>query len=108
MNREIKFRAWDKKQKFLSEPFSLKEYMSSNEGRQEELCWASSPELNQFTGLFDKNGKEIYEGDVVYLSWYGDYEVSFPFMQLYESSFEWDIWEILWNIYENPELLSPK
>ena len=61
MNREIKFRAWD------GEQMISPDYIN----RQGCACWKSNsiPETTnkvmQFTGLVEKNGKEIYEGDIV-------------------------------------------
>jgi hypothetical protein len=60
----------------------------------------------QYTGLKDKNGVEIYEGYVVYLAGYGNYQAEFPFIELYEAQYVNDIGAILGNIYENPELLD--
>lgn len=54
----------------------------------------------QFSGLQDSKGKDIFEGDVVRLAGYGDYTAEFPFIQLYETSFENDIGEIKGHIYE--------
>ena len=77
----------------------------------------------QFTGLLDKNGKEIYEGDIVqwpkgqsYLKGKVYYEgASFEVENFYMTSFDivsdafgegLRLLEIIGNIYENPELLK--
>lgn len=74
----------------------------------------------QYTGLKDKHGKEIYEGDILQLPsrYYGDtyYEKSIGVIE-----WDYDSWyvknqgdaqysdmEIIGNIYENPELLQTK
>ena len=59
----------------------------------------------QFTGLHDKNKKDIYGGDIVYISWFGRYVCTFPFIQLYEAQMENDIWEIVGNIHEHSYLI---
>jgi len=71
----------------------------------------------QFTGLLDKNGKEIYEGDIVREFWNGnpdpccvqvvewdDNESSGPRVVGFYLQ-DGDEYEVIGNIYENPELL---
>ena len=116
--REIKFKAWDKlnKDMFNVESINFQErrvYKNTVSYRKFEDI-----DLMQYTGLKDKNGKEIYEGDIVTLH-NGKYKVIFNTEEarfvLRDDEFEMNIpftnnnnerMEVLGNVYENPELIK--
>lgn len=138
MNREIKFRVWDKYKKQMY-PISSIDYdifsqeiniiavghkngmcTSYNKNHNSEKCDITALELMQYTGLHDKNGKEIYEGDIVgdnKIKWivkWNKHRMGFCLYpttkQLYD---EMPInvknklgFKILGNIYDNSELLG--
>jgi len=97
--REIKFRAWDERTKTMFY----------------DVCCRETDKLMQFTGLHDKNGKEIWEGDIVKQkpSFFHDeiqvveYQEGFfePF-RTGEQSPDIDSLEVIGNIHENSELLN--
>jgi uncharacterized phage protein (TIGR01671 family) len=113
--REIKFRAWDK----LNEEMATVDCFDNNHvGIKLKRGYATAPRkdcvLMQYTGLKDKNGKEIYEGDIVFETGNGKRTIKwikeiagFGFRSktgitpLYNNFFE-----VIGNIYENPNLLT--
>ncbi len=126
--REIKFRVWDKVDKQMKIPVLIDFEMES----VRVLCGSGYAvrkfdeiEFLQYTGLKDKNGKEIYYGDIVrreslfsednlyeiykIVVWnYGFYAIRRKDgSMLTMSDLFWvsDI-EVIGNIYENPELLE--
>jgi uncharacterized phage protein (TIGR01671 family) len=135
MNREIKFKAWDKNKKvfipndcfavvttsFKAFGIMIKDWEDYREG---EYFYEHAQELLQFTGLTDKNGNEIYEGDVIadlkatepeekgfIVKWQG---CSFVFENVnFQGNEDYGIdniesvktLEIIGNVYENIELL---
>lgn len=142
-----KFRAWDKKNKsFITNDDEFKEYMIGLDGKfyrmdfysgvsgheNGNLIWNELKDiiLMQYTGLKDKNGKEICEGDIVRVN--DDRDGDRTYEVIFEKGCYWgnciytprpsttpqktllcdlDYWEfqskeIIGYIYENPELIT--
>ena len=115
---KIKFRAWDKSQnKMLSVnliSFGEKCFNCPDEkwGLWHNYSKRGDCELMQYTGLKDKNGKEIYEGDIVNWTTEDVNDVvrfkDGTFMIGDVCSFNVSVsnLEVIGNIYENPDLLK--
>jgi hypothetical protein len=123
--REIKFRAWDKEEEkmlIVAEiDFHQKHLWGvwyESETRQGNYkLLLDNAILMQYTGLKDKNEKEIYEGDIV-IPHKAPYKIDEPCEIIYFGAgftpkgwgtsglmYDYD-WEVIGNIYENGELLT--
>jgi len=118
--REIKFRAWDSFNRIMwGEADCYRNDLATFFREYEDaIIGENKPILMQYTGLKDKNGKEIYEGDILRfelselgyievgeVKWIGSgFWMEAPNKQ-FHLPFE-DRREVIGNIYDNPELLE--
>jgi len=63
--REIKFRAWDNREKRYVSSSMVQNQVILTEPTEHGFKLKTCFILEQFTGLLDKQGKEIYEGDII-------------------------------------------
>lgn len=113
MAREIKFRAWDIPVKLMLENVGFE--AGAIESRKDLI-------FMQYTGLKDKNGKEIYEGDIVcslndtpkinaVVKWQDGRFILKNWFDVYGQEPDFKIVdpsqvEVIGNIYENPMLIK--
>ncbi len=138
MNRQIKFRVWDKKRKQTYYKIHSVHFQCYNDGSSviksvhcnndagelinlKGLNGGNDFYLMQFTGLHDKNGKEIWDGDFIHhdnvkeplqVYWCdatGQWKLGHEEpMRYYGPLYQYpnNLLEVIGSIYENPELLG--
>ena len=135
MSREIKFRCWDENRNVMYRRIWIyedhvgipeeevirvlgKDYEPFDEAADFHVFLMSDYILEQFTGLSDKQGKPIYEGDIVRNERGEVGKIVFgggSFVSQYLPPYDWDAMEkhdglldrqtVIGNIHENPDLL---
>ena len=136
MSREIKYRVWDNENKSYNDPYSHSYYAMTQDGELDFYChgdhWGScDPDvyfIEQYTGGEDRNGEEIYEGDIVeedidfnskitdgtfrYKVYWNEDELCWSLDPIGPESIHNDLWElnsscrVIGNVHENKELLD--
>lgn len=121
--KELKFRVWDNVD-YMSSSFNLQDV------QEKKVQWTRDCVVMQYTVLNDKNGKEIFEGDIVEFDKNGIGDIPYDgYHKIRRTPVYWNdfraswsvkfsemanhdlfkyhlMCEVIGNIYENPELLS--
>ena len=112
--REIRFRAWHKKDKRM---LKVENILFQSETYINNVIPINDVGLLQFTGVKDKNGNEIYEGDILRKvttrEGKKDFSETIKAVRWTPNRNGWNFtygeqWEVIGNIYENPGLLKGK
>jgi uncharacterized phage protein (TIGR01671 family) len=135
MNREIKFRTWDRQNKQFAEWTNRDPFFDTSSGRiffwervrREDGSYDGDIilqdfgdrfVLQQYTGLQDRDGKDIYEGDILeyqssdsefstcIVRWTQEYEDNHPGFVITNNYSQYGKPKIIGNIFENPELIK--
>lgn len=120
--RDIKFRAWCETEKHM---YNWNNLLNQNLKNIFTITKSCGYNLMQYTGLKDKNGKEIYEGDIIEWTTHSGHKYKFSvkysnkyaqyiivntkgISMEYEPLGDFENIEVIGNIYNNPELLEEK
>lgn len=110
----IRFRVWDNVD-YMSKPFTLHSLMGANRTEFTSECV-----VMQYTGMKDKNGKEIYQDDVLshpaekepmFIVWhdrtagFGLIKKGWAYTHFFHEAVDPSECTIIGNVHENPELL---
>lgn len=126
MQREIKFRAWDAVNKmmdcnvFINGDGSVYDYASPTYNTPNIEIERQDFTIMQYTGIKDMYGIDVFEGDILKLSNVfdnqgyfkkavvtfedGAFECNYSLLKRYAKN----TFEVIGNVYENPELLEVK
>lgn len=125
--RDIKFRLWNDEDNKMERVTEMRQFLAVSEKwecnticdeTETESEWCVFKNIMQFTGLTDKNGTDIYEGDIVSSDYYfpdikcvaaikyNADSMSFAADDGEQDAYKYGRLVVIGNIYENPELLG--